>query len=845
MKKLFLSLFLAAALPLALLAQAPQKFNYQAVARSTSGTVLINQNIDVRVTVLDGSATGTNVYQETHDVTTNPFGLFTVAIGDGAVQSGVFTGINWSNGAKYLKVEADFGSGFTDMGTSQLLSVPYALVAAQSANDNDEQTLSVSGNDLSISNGNSVTLPTGAEVIDDLSDVNTAGAAANQVLQWNGSQWMPATITGGVGDNWGTQTVIANSPLSGNGTAGNALKLQDGTANGQVLRWNGSAWVAQTITDNDQQTLSISGSSLTISGGNSVTIPGGSDAQTLSLSGNNLSISNGNSVALPTGTTYTAGSGIDISGTTISATDNSTTNEIQTLSLSGTTLSLSGANSVNLPSGGGSYTAGTGISISGTTITNTGDNDNNATNEIQTLSVIGNQLTISGAGGNSVTLPGGGSSLWTAAGNDIYNSNTGNVGVGTLTPQLKLEVVGTSGTAAMYGEFGGSTAGSRGIWGSNQSIGSLTQNNVGVYGDYTSAVYGAGVAGIGFNGLTTLPASTDIGVYGSAEGAGVYAVAGLGGTGAYAESDHIGFYGYNNNLTPTDYANLADAGTPAGYFWADGGKGTYSLASGTDNWSGNSLTLGATNVGNNLTSNYNIGTFSYGLGGMYNGGAGTISTTGIEAVAEADVTDVPDYVQGVVGSTLSDGWIATSAGFFAGDLEATGTVYGAAKLFKIDHPLDPTNKYLSHVCIESPEMMTIYNGNVTTNANGDATVELPDYFSALNKDVKYQLTVIGTFAQAIVANEISGNSFTIKTDKPNVKVSWQVTGVRQDAWANANRVQVETEKKGREKGKYLHPEAFGLKRQEGIAALRTASGLKPSGIGELKKVPYTKNISKR
>ena len=114
--------------------------------------------------------------------------------------------------------------------------------------------------------------------------------------------------------------------------------------------------------------------------------------------------------------------------------------------------------------------------------------------------------------------------------------------------------------------------------------------------------------------------------------------------------------------------------------------------------------------------------------------------------------------------------------------------------FKIDHPLDPANKYLSHSFVESPDMMNIYNGNVVTDGNGDALVPLPEWFETLNRDFRYQLTVIGQFAQAIVANKVANNQFSIKTDKPNVEVSWQVTGIRQDAWANAHRIPVEEEK---------------------------------------------------
>jgi hypothetical protein len=104
--------------------------------------------------------------------------------------------------------------------------------------------------------------------------------------------------------------------------------------------------------------------------------------------------------------------------------------------------------------------------------------------------------------------------------------------------------------------------------------------------------------------------------------------------------------------------------------------------------------------------------------------------------------------------------------------------------------------------------MNIYNGNISTDANGEATVVLPAYFAALNRDFRYQLTVIGQFAQAIVASEISDNRFQIRTDKPSVKVSWQVTGIRQDAWANKNRIPVEEPKPDRERGYYIHPELY-------------------------------------
>jgi hypothetical protein len=113
-------------------------------------------------------------------------------------------------------------------------------------------------------------------------------------------------------------------------------------------------------------------------------------------------------------------------------------------------------------------------------------------------------------------------------------------------------------------------------------------------------------------------------------------------------------------------------------------------------------------------------------------------------------------------------------------------------------------------------MMNMYNGNVSTDAEGNATVDLPSYFEALNRDFRYQLTPIGEFAQAIVAEEVKDNRFRIRTDKPNVRVSWQVTGIRQDAWANAHRIEVEVEKPEGQRGKYLSPEEYGQPKTAGI-----------------------------
>lgn len=149
------------------------------------------------------------------------------------------------------------------------------------------------------------------------------------------------------------------------------------------------------------------------------------------------------------------------------------------------------------------------------------------------------------------------------------------------------------------------------------------------------------------------------------------------------------------------------------------------------------------------------------------------------------------------------------AGYFTGGVHVNGTLSKAAGSFKIDHPLDPENKYLSHSFVESPDMMNVYNGKVTTDAQGEATVDLPAYFQALNRDFHYQLTTIGSYAPVYITEEIKDNRFKIAGGKPGVKVSWQVTGIRQDAYATAHPIPVEEDKAAFERGRFLNPEVYG------------------------------------
>jgi hypothetical protein len=148
----------------------------------------------------------------------------------------------------------------------------------------------------------------------------------------------------------------------------------------------------------------------------------------------------------------------------------------------------------------------------------------------------------------------------------------------------------------------------------------------------------------------------------------------------------------------------------------------------------------------------------------------------------------------------------TGGSVFNGNVTVNGTLTKSAGSFKIDHPLDPERKYLSHSFVESPDMMNVYNGNVTLDASGRATVELPQYFEALNRDFRYQLTAIGAPGPNLyIAEGIKQNRLRIAGGRPYARVSWQVTGVRRDTYAEQHRIQVEQEKPREEQSLTARP----------------------------------------
>ncbi|MCC7434916.1 MAG: hypothetical protein IT363_09550 [Methanoregulaceae archaeon] len=185
-------------------------------------------------------------------------------------------------------------------------------------------------------------------------------------------------------------------------------------------------------------------------------------------------------------------------------------------------------------------------------------------------------------------------------------------------------------------------------------------------------------------------------------------------------------------------------------------------------------------------------------------------------------TSASGTTYGVVGQSNSNvgyGVWGTSGGsgyavFASGHLGASGV-----KSFRIDHPLDPENKYLLHYSSESPMPQNFYVGNVVTDAQGFAWVTLPDYFTEINENFKYQLTVISSgadFVQVMVSQKIRENRFQVRTSAPNTEVSWRVDADRNDLYVRNRPPKDVVAKQGHERGTYQHPEFYGFGPERGM-----------------------------
>ena len=457
-------------------------------------------------------------------------------------------------------------------------------------------------------------------------------------------------------------------------------------------------------------------------------------------------------------TTYTAGSGLVLSGTQFSVNFGT------------------GANTVaagNHTHGGQQWTASQSYGL----LVN--DSAFNGT------AVIG---TASGGGPGAVGVAGG-----SGNGVGVFGSSTAGVGVKGLSGDPSTIVPPV---AAVWGDAH-----------TNAGVIGTSDDFFGIRGESTNGTGAYGFTLQGLNGVFGEAAGgSGNGVYGRANG-------GANAWGVYGESDGgkgvrgRSFSGVGVNGKSTNGAGVLGE--------SDSSAGVQGISTDHDGVRGESAGVNRSGVyGVNSDAggygvfgrNSNRGTTGYlggesGAQGVYGGYTGYLGTkdSGVLGMNE------PTHNYGVLGSL-------SFAGYFSGKVQVDGdlsVLAGHTKNFKIDHPLDAAHRYLYHFGVESNEVTNLYHGTVVLDDHGEAEVTLPAWFAATNRDPRYQLTCIGRFAPVYIAEEITDNRFKIAGGAAGMKVSWQVAGIRNDPSIRRHSHPVEEDKPAEEQGTYLDPEAYG------------------------------------